>query len=127
VVQDPEHILIVDDDPDMVAIAQLALSDIGGLATSTATNTEAALVARAASGAELVLMDLRLDRENGVDAWRALLAQAKGALHVIFVTGARSDEVVDLVDEAGYLGVIAKPFDPIGLANEVRALWAARP
>jgi DNA-binding response OmpR family regulator len=72
-------------------------------------------------------MDLRLEREDGHIVWRALEAQAANSLHVIFVTGARADEVKDLGAEPGFLGIISKPFDPMGLAETVRQLWKTRP
>ncbi|WP_413206298.1 response regulator [Rhodospirillum sp. A1_3_36] len=124
---DPRQVLIVDDDPDMLAIAQLALADIGGLTTCTAQNGGEALVARATHDADLILMDLRLEREDGQVVWRALNANSAVPLHVIFVTGARADEVAGLEAETGFLGIISKPFDPIGLAENVRQLWKTRP
>ncbi|MCF8481272.1 MAG: response regulator [Rhodospirillum sp.] len=123
---DPRQVLIVDDDPDMLAIAQLALADIGGLATCAAQTGGEALVARATHGADLVLMDLCLDREEGKDVWRALKAQAPGPLHVIFVTGARAEEVSDLDREPGFLGLVSKPFNPMGLAEDIRRFWGTR-
>jgi DNA-binding response OmpR family regulator len=45
---------------------------------------------------------------------------------VIFMTAKASAEETARFREMSAIGVIAKPFDPMALAGQVKALWEAR-
>ncbi|ABC23029.1 response regulator [Rhodospirillum rubrum] len=123
---DPHSILVVDDDPDIRAIAALALVDLGGLRAVFAANGPEARREARAQTPDLVLMDLHLaDGEDGRALWR-VLAGEEGAGKVVFVTAARGGEAGVLMAEPGCLGLITKPFDPLTLADSLRQLWMAR-
>ncbi len=47
-------------------------------------------------------------------------------LPVIFVTAKAQRHQIDRYLESGVLGVIAKPFDPMTLAERVETLWRSR-
>ncbi|CCG08702.1 response regulator [Pararhodospirillum photometricum] len=73
---------------------------------------------------DLVVMDLLLDDGlDGRDVWRALAL----SVPVVFLTAAHGPERSSLAAVPGCLGVLTKPFDPLSLADQVRALWRGRP
>jgi two-component system, OmpR family, response regulator len=45
---------------------------------------------------------------------------------VIFMTAKASSEEAERFRELSAIGVIAKPFDPMALGAQVRALWEAK-
>jgi CheY-like chemotaxis protein len=68
---------------------------------------------------DVVLLDVGLPKLSGVDVCRALKTSPSPP-HVILITG---DALSDEVDACGADGVIAKPFRPVDLVDEVeRAL-----
>lgn len=117
------HILVVDDDPTMRALACVALGDLGGLSVGEAGGEQEARAAIAERQPDLVVMDLLLDNgRDGRDVWQALALPVP----VVFLTAAHGPERVSLEAFPGCLGVLAKPFDPLSLADQVRALWRGR-
>jgi CheY-like chemotaxis protein len=70
---------------------------------------------------DLVLLDVGLPKLSGVDVCRALKTSPSPP-HVILITG---DALADEVDACGADGVIAKPFRPVDLVNEVERALAA--
>jgi two-component system OmpR family response regulator len=110
------HVLLVDDDPDIRLIARLALAR-AGWRVDVAGSGDEALRAVAACSPDLVLLDMMLEGETGVELMRRLPAD----LPVVFLT-ARTD-----VAGRGAAGVIQKPFDPAALAGSLEQIWKDRP
>ncbi len=107
-----EHILLVDDDPDIRLIARLALRR-GGWRVDVAGSGDEAMLAVAACAPDLVLLDVMLEGETGLDLMKRLPAE----LPVVFLT-ARTDMAA-----TGAAGVIQKPFDPAALADRLEQIW----
>ncbi|GEO80276.1 response regulator [Pararhodospirillum oryzae] len=123
---DPEHVLIVDDDPALRAVAEIALGELGGLRVSVAGDEAEARARAAECNPDLVVMDLVLDEVDGRDVWRILAARTPPPEAVIFLTAAGGVEREALRAEPHCVGVLTKPFDPLTLADVVRALWRSR-
>jgi len=115
----------VEDDPDVTAIAELALADLGGLDVVTCANAAEAMVRVEMVEPDLVVMDLTLPDADGVVlAGRMRDALGSATPPVVFLT-ARPDRAEALAAASpGILGVLSKPFDPLSLAASLRALWA---
>ncbi len=124
---DLTHLLYVDDDADMRAIATLALEQLGGFRVTVCADGPQALAALPGARAQLALLDVVMPGMDGLQLLTALRATPEGAhLPVIFMTGqADAGDREDYL-RLGALGTIAKPFDPMALADQVRALWAER-
>lgn len=130
---DPARTLVVDDDPDLLAVLTLALADLGGLTVATADSASAALAACTEAPPDLVILDLHLGDQDGRDLWsqiRAHLAQTapdRPPCPVIFLSAITEAEAQDLAKGPGCLGVLTKPVSLATLAQSVRALWGMRP
>ncbi len=127
------RVLVVDDDEDVRSLAELALVDLGGLEACCAGDGAAALAAVTDPVPDLILMDLNLEREDGRtvgQSLRAAVIKADGVggavPYLVFLTAATHNETAGLPGEPGYLGLVRKPFDPMGLAEVLRTLWSDR-
>lgn len=121
-------VLLVDDEPDIRTIGRLSLERVGALETLVAASAEEALVIAAAERPDAILLDVIMPGTDGLAALALLRADpALRAIPVVFLTGnARPDEVARYL-ALGAVGVIAKPFDPLALPDQLRVLLAHQP
>lgn len=122
-----QHVLCVEDEPDIRLIAQLALETVGGLRVSLcAAGTEAVEAARR-ERPDLVVLDVMMPGLDGPGTLRALRTHPETReLPVVFMTAkVQPAEVAQLMD-LGALAVVAKPFDPMTLAEQLREIWSRR-
>jgi len=119
-----QRILYVEDEPDIQQVAELALEMVGGFTLKTCSEGSEALNEAVGFAPELFLLDVMMPGMDGpstLQALRQLPGLAK--VPVIFMTAkVQPSEVADLLS-LGALEVIAKPFDPMELANQIRAIW----
>jgi CheY-like chemotaxis protein len=123
-VKDLLRILMVEDEPDIQAVARMALVAIGGFEVEICSSGREALDRLAACVPDLVLMDVMMPVMDGPSALQEMRSNpAMADIPVIFMTAkVQSHEITRYMD-LGALGVIAKPFDPMTLASTVRSIW----
>ena len=113
------HVLAIDDDP---AIRQLIADYLGEneLRVTTAATGEEMTRALAEQPIDVVVLDLRLKSEDGMELARKL--RQDSSVPIIMVTGKRdeADRVMGL--ELGADDYITKPFSPRELLARVRAV-----
>jgi two-component system, OmpR family, response regulator len=120
-----ERVLLVEDEPDIQAVARLALEAVGGLRVEICSSGEAALNAAPQFAPELVLLDVMMPGMDGPATLRALRALPETArTPVVFMTAKVQPQEVAAFLALGAADVIAKPFDPMTLADTVRNIWA---
>ncbi len=119
------HVLYVDDEPDIREIAAMALELDPGFEVRTAASGFAALDLLKSGGwrAEVILLDLMMPGLDG----HALLGEVRkihgcATTPVIFVTARTQAADIDRLIAQGATAVITKPFDPMLLAKQVRAI-----
>jgi two-component system, cell cycle response regulator len=120
-------VLYVDDDPDIREIVQMALGLSGEMNVFTSDGGERALLKMSVEHPDLVVLDVMMPGMDGPTLLKRMrldpnLAQTP----VIFMTAKASAEERARFRELSAIGVIAKPFDPMALADQVKALWEAR-
>ena len=119
------RLLVVEDDADIRHLLQLCLAEVGGYEVDLCASGLEALQHVPSSAPDLILMDVMMPGMDGPATLTALRA-AGCTTPVVFLTAkAQATEQAALM-ATGALGVITKPFDPMGLADEVRRLWEAR-
>jgi CheY-like chemotaxis protein len=120
--------LLVEDDADIRTVAGMALEMVGGLAVRACDSGPAALAALEAGdeqAPQLILLDVMMPGMSGPEFLRALRAQPKFAgIPVVFMTAKVQPEELQALRQPGVLDMIAKPFDPMRLAEEVQAIWS---
>lgn len=115
------HILVVDDNATNRMVAE-TLCSMFGCTTEPAEDGEAAVEAAATGRFDLILMDIRMPRLDGVGATRQIRAMPKpiGCIPIIALTAnADADETASYLG-AGMNGVVEKPMKPDQLLQVVR-------
>jgi CheY-like chemotaxis protein len=118
------RLLLAEDNPVNLLIAQTMLSDWGATVT-TAENGRAAIAEIDSAGGrfDAVLMDVHMPVLNGLDATAALRRRySADALPIIGLTAAVLREDLDAASAAGMNDCVSKPFTPAQLRNTV-ARW----
>jgi two-component system, OmpR family, response regulator len=123
-----QRILYVEDDPDIQEIASLALENVAGFSVHICSSGEAAVREAAAFAPDLVLLDVMMPGMDGPSTLAALRTQPPLAdTPVVFMTAKVQPSEVSQFRSLGALDVIAKPFDPMNLGTQLRAIWDTRP
>lgn len=118
-----ETVLIVEDDRDIVELLSLYLTG-SGYDVVTAGNGEDALEQLQQHPADIALVDIMMPRMNGYDFIKALRATDNIPVIIISARTQAADKIVGL--DAGADGFIAKPFNPLEVTAQIRALLRRR-
>ena len=120
------RILYVEDEPDIQAVARLALEAVGGFTLKVCTSGEEAVRDAVGFSPELILLDVMMPGMDGPTTLARLRQLAPLATTpVIFMTAKVQPAEIAHFKSLGALDVIPKPFDPMALAGQVRAIWDA--
>jgi CheY-like chemotaxis protein len=120
-----QRILHVDDEPDIREVAKLSLEDVGGFTVEVCSSGAEAIERAAAVPPDLILLDVMMPGMDGPATLKALRDNAQTvAIPVVFMTAKVQAREIETLKGLGAVGVIAKPFDPLQLAEQVRVLWA---
>src|SRR5215469_6614176 len=116
----PARICIVEDDPFMLRMVGDYLEQHNMRAISASGRQEMARLF-AAGEPDLVVLDLRLDQEDGLDLLREI--RTRSDIPVIITTGDRRDEIDRVVGlELGADDYVTKPFSLRELLARIRAV-----
>lgn len=117
-------ILYVDDEADIRTIVEMALALDPGMEVRLASSGQDVLemLQQGAWIPDLALIDMLMPGMTGTDVMAALRERGWTAnIPIVFVTASAWQRDIDRFVDAGALGVIAKPFDPLTLAETVRS------
>ena len=119
-----QKILYAEDEPDIQQVAEIALEMVGGFTLKTCSDGNEALSEAVAFAPDLFLFDVMMPGMDGPTTLKKLrLEPSLADIPVIFMTAkVQPDEVAEL-KALGAIEVIAKPFDPMELANQIKAIW----
>lgn len=101
-------VLVVDDDPAIAATLAVGLRSLG-CDVRTAPGAKEALAALEGRFAELILTDMRMEGESGIDLIREVRARNPRALCVVMTAFASFDNAVSSI-KAGAFDYLPKPF-----------------
>jgi two-component system OmpR family response regulator len=116
---EPAHILVVDDDREIRTLLREFLEKNGFKATAVADGQEARR-ALAHERFDLIVLDLMLPRESGLEICRALRQTSDVPIIMLTALGEEVDRVVGL--EVGADDYLTKPFSPRELVGRIRAV-----
>lgn len=119
-----ERILYVEDEPDIQAVARLALEMVGGFTLEVCSSGAEAIEKSAAFKPQLILSDVMMPGMDGP----TLLARLRGLAQTettpaVFMTAKVQPNEITHYKELGAVDVITKPFDPMTLASQVEEIW----
>ena len=118
------RILMVEDDPDIRAVAHLSLTAVGGFTVALCASGEEALAQAEAFAPDLLLLDVMMPGMDGPATLAALRAKpALAGVPALFMTAKVQPQEVAHYRDLGAADVLPKPFDPMALPGQLRALW----
>jgi CheY-like chemotaxis protein len=118
------HVMYVDDEPDIRAIVEMALQALGGFAVTLCESGREAIEKAPQALPDLILLDVMMPGMDGTQTLEALRrVPALAAVPVVFMTAKVQPAEIARFRELGAADVIAKPFDPMALSDQVRAIW----
>lgn len=116
-------VLVVDDDDSIRMVAEMAMEMVGGWEVLTADGGLAALAVVAERRPDVVLLDVMMPGMDGIETLRRLQADpATRDIPVVLVTAKARAEDTPVGAGLSVAGVIAKPFDPMTLSDQVEQL-----
>ena len=119
-----QRILYVEDEPDIQAVAKLALEMVGGFTVKVCSSGEEALQEAEDFAPDMILLDVMMPGMDGPSTLQSLRSLAPLAnIPAVFMTAKVQPHEVAHYKSLGALDVIPKPFDPMALAGQVRAIW----
>lgn len=112
-------VLVIDDDPDIRAVAKTSLELVGGFRVIVADSGQRGFAIAHDNPPDVIILDLMMPDLDG----RSTLAQLKGdsataTIPVIMLTAKAQADKHELMGR-GAAGVLVKPFDPMQLSAQV--------
>lgn len=122
---DLKKILYVEDEPDIQMIARVALENVGGFELCVCSSGTEALEKAEAFDPDMFLLDVMMPGMDGPTTLAELRKiPSLSNKPVMFMTAKVQPQEVEHLKSLNVAEVIAKPFDPMGLANNIRESWA---
>jgi two-component system, OmpR family, response regulator len=119
-----QSLMYVDDDGDIREIVELALGLDGSMRVKSSAGGEQALVEMRAQLPDLVVLDVMMPGMDGPTLLKRMRADPQlQHIPVIFMTAKANSHEAARFSGLSAIGVIAKPFDPMALGAQVKALW----
>jgi CheY-like chemotaxis protein len=116
-------VLIIDDEGDIRRIARLGLSRVGKMDVVDAESGTEGVRKAQEERPDAILLDVMMPGLDGPSTLAALRANpATASIPVVFLTAKAMTSEVDRLRDLGARGVLTKPFDPMTLARDLRAV-----
>jgi CheY-like chemotaxis protein len=120
-----QRVMLVDDEPRIRTVAGMALEMVGGFCVRACGSGKEALQSVDEFRPQLMLLDVMMPDMDGPGVLAALRArQDSPGIPVIFLTAKAQPEEIEKLRALGAIDILAKPFDPMTLASDVRAAWS---
>ncbi|RMF16133.1 MAG: response regulator [Gammaproteobacteria bacterium] len=118
------RILYVEDEPDIRAVAEMALETLGGYEVILCASGEEGVQRAAQERPDFILLDVMMPGMDGIATFEAIRQQPGCQdIPIAFMTAKVQPHEQARFLAMGAVGVIAKPFDPMSLSDQVRTLW----
>ncbi len=122
------RVCYVEDDEDIQRIVRMSLERIGKLTIEIVSDPNLAIDRMIAFKPDLVMLDWMMPGLDGPTLFRRMRdVPATSTLPVVFITAKASDRELAELMALGAAGAISKPFAPMELAAQLRAIWNALP
>ena len=124
---DAKTVLIVDDEPDAIAIVEVVLSEIEGVSTISAPDGDTGIALAREKSPDLMILDVQMPERTGFDVFAELRKDdATASIPVIMVTGVAekaglpfsAEEMKDFLGDAPE-AYLEKPVDMDALRKAV--------
>lgn len=123
-----KRILVIDDELDIREVVCLSLEEFGGWQTDSAGSGQEGIRKAASAPWDAILLDVSMPDMDGFAVYAQLQANGKTqAIPVILLTAKVLISDRDRFCTLGVAGIIAKPFNPVTVWQQVAQIlgWAA--
>ncbi|WOI52506.1 response regulator [Parvularcula sp. LCG005] len=118
-------ILYVEDDEMIWEVTLMALRDLGGFEVVHCPSGAAALEVAETFEPQMILLDVMMPGMDGPETFRRLRKMPSIAdVPIVFMTAKVQTHETAAYMAMGAAGVIPKPFDPMTIADDLRAIYA---
>jgi len=119
-----QRILYVEDEPDIQAVARIALETVGGFTVQICSSGEDALQTAIEFAPDLLLLDVMMPGMDGPTTLQELRNLPDLAnTPAVFMTAKVQPQEIEQFKSFGALDVIPKPFDPMTLSDQITLVW----
>jgi len=123
-VKELKKILYVEDEPDIQAVARIALESVGGFTLVICSSGFEAIEKGPDFEPDLLLLDVMMPGMDGVSTLKELRKQpGLENTPAMFMTAKVRPSEIDQLRKEGAIDVIPKPFDPMTLSENLKSLW----
>ena len=117
------RVLIVDDENDIRRVARLSLAAVGGMEVAEAASGPEGVRKALEELPDVVLLDMMMPGMDGPATLQVLRDNpATARIPVVFLTAKAMTSEVERLKGLGARGVLTKPFDPMTLPGQLRAI-----
>lgn len=117
------RILVVDDDPDVRSVISLSLGRVGNMEVVEAHSGHDAIERLRRATYDAIVLDVMMPGLDGPSTLELIRTEFGDVeTPVIFITAKVQPSEVRRLTSIGAAAVIAKPFDPMTLPDEVRTI-----
>jgi two-component system, OmpR family, response regulator len=118
------HIFCVDDESDILDVAQMSLEVVGGYTVETFETGAEVLFRLRDARPDLVILDVMMPEMNGPTVLENIRKMKEcNGLPVVFMTARNQPSEVKSYLKSGAVAVVAKPFNPMSLPTEINQIW----
>ena len=115
-----KHILLIDDEDDIREVAAMSLETVAGWRVTCASSGEEGIRLAEHAAPDAILLDVMMPDQDGPQTLRLLRQNAKTkSIPVLFLTAKVQAFERQRLKDIGASGTLAKPFDPMKLADEI--------
>ena len=119
-----KRILHVEDDPSIQAVAKVALEAVGGFSVLSCSSGQEALDQVQGFAPDFILLDVMMPDMDGPQTLAKLRKLVDiGLIPVAFMTAKVQPSEIAHYRSLGATDVIIKPFNPMQLSTQIRAIW----
>ncbi len=122
------QILVIDDEDDILEVAQLTLEAVGQWQVLTASSGTEGIRLAASEHPDAILLDVMMPDMDGLTTFKELQANpATQDIPVVFLTAKVQPADQRRFAQLGVTAVITKPFNPLDLPDQVAKVldWAS--
>jgi CheY-like chemotaxis protein len=118
-----KRILVIDDEELLQEVIQASLEDVGGWEVLLASSGMEGISIALSEPLDGILLDVSMPVMDGIETFKKLQEDSNTqTIPVIFLTAKVQPADKARFSELGIAGVIAKPFDPMTLTEQVATL-----
>jgi CheY-like chemotaxis protein len=118
-----KRILVIDDEMSIREVVRACLERLAGWEVLTAESGPVGISTAESEPVDAILLDVSMPGMDGLTTFRKLQENEKTrSLPVILLTAKVQPSDQGHYSELGVAGLVTKPFDPIGISNQISEL-----